>query len=416
MRRFLSIMLALGLVLSLSLVTAVPVLAVPEVWVDDNFDASTPGWGTTHFDNIQAGIAAADSPGGIVNVAAGAYNEDITLTNGVDVLGAGADVITITGTGTGSVVSASNVFSPTTFDGFTVTGGDAGYGGGMYIDASTLTVSNCVFQGNHTDNDGGGMFINDASPTVNSCTFDTNTADTRGGGIACVGTSSPLIANNIIIDNTVTAPSSFAGGGIYANPSADPTIINNNIIDNMVNGFGGGIYFTNSSTTITNNIIIGNVATMGGGIYATSSPPNPAYNDVFANTPNDYSGCSGGTGSISVDPDFETDYNLSAISPCIDVGDNAAVTAAGLTTDYEGEPRVFDGDDNGTDTVDIGADEYYVAPPPPPPGGPVGGTVYPIDKTAILLPWLGLIAALILAASGLILVRRLNLDRPRQQG
>jgi hypothetical protein len=36
----------------------------------------------------------------------------------------------------------------------------------------------------------------------------------------------------------------------------------------------------------------------------------------------------------------------------------------------------------------------------------VGGTVYPIDKTTILLPWLGLIAALILAASGLILVRR----------
>jgi serine protease len=333
------------------------------------------------------------------------------------VLGAGADVITITGTGTGSVVSASNVFSPTTFDGFTVTGGDANYGGGMYIDASTLTVSNCVFQGNNANNDGGGMYILDASPTVNSCTFDTNTADTRGGGIACVGTSSPLIANNIIIDNTASSAFPVGGGGIYANPSADPTIINNTIVNNTTNFNGGGIHFTNSSTTITNNIIVGNSASSaGGGIYATGSPPDPVYNDVFANTPNDYSGCSGGTGSISVDPDFDTGYNLSAISPCIDVGDNAAVTAAGLTTDYEGEPRVFDGDDNGIDTVDIGADEYYVAPPPPPPGGPVGGTVYPIDKTTILLPWLGLIAALILAASGLILVRRLNLDRPTQQG
>ena len=36
----------------------------------------------------------------------------------------------------------------------------------------------------------------------------------------------------------------------------------------------------------------------------------------------------------------------------------------------------------------------------------VGGTVYPVDKTALLLPWLGLGAILILAAGGLILVRR----------
>ena len=36
MKRFLSILLALGLVLSFSLVTAVPVLAFTEVWVDDD--------------------------------------------------------------------------------------------------------------------------------------------------------------------------------------------------------------------------------------------------------------------------------------------------------------------------------------------------------------------------------------------
>jgi len=36
----------------------------------------------------------------------------------------------------------------------------------------------------------------------------------------------------------------------------------------------------------------------------------------------------------------------------------------------------------------------------------VGGTVYPVDKTAILLPWLGLGIALILAAGGSILIRR----------
>jgi hypothetical protein len=41
-----------------------------------------------------------------------------------------------------------------------------------------------------------------------------------------------------------------------------------------------------------------------------------------------------------------------------------------------------------------------------PPRARVGGTVYPIDKAALLLPWLSLSIALILAAGGLILARR----------
>ena len=46
-----------------------------EVWVDDDFDASTPGWGVTHFDNIQDGINAVS--GSTVNVAAGMYERAI---------------------------------------------------------------------------------------------------------------------------------------------------------------------------------------------------------------------------------------------------------------------------------------------------------------------------------------------------
>ncbi|MGC8943500.1 MAG: right-handed parallel beta-helix repeat-containing protein, partial [Caldisericia bacterium] len=45
-----------------------------EVWVDDDFNISTPGWGTTHFSKIQDGIDAVDI-GGTVNVYPGTYNE-----------------------------------------------------------------------------------------------------------------------------------------------------------------------------------------------------------------------------------------------------------------------------------------------------------------------------------------------------
>lgn len=41
-----------------------------------------------------------------------------------------------------------------------------------------------------------------------------------------------------------------------------------------------------------------------------------------------------------------------------------------------------------------------LAPPPPPPPRAVGGTVYPINKASVLIPWLGLAFVLILAVGG----------------
>jgi hypothetical protein len=419
MRRFLSTLLALGLVLSLSLVTAVPAMAAPEVWVDAS--NACPGTGTEldPYCTIQLGIDNVD-PGGTVHVAAGEYHEHhIIIKNGVEVLGAGANVTTINGDFADSVVWADGLTSPATrFDGFTIEDGKAGVGGGIYIHSSSLTVSNCVFFNNEApSNDGGGMYIIDASPTVTGCTFDTNRAGARGGGIACLDSSSPIIANNIIIGNEVTSFSGIGGGGIACLGSSSPTIINNTILNNAVTGVmatgGGGIYTDSfSSPTITNNIIFGNSAPQGGGIYAdTGAPPIFDYNDVVSNSPNEYYGCSGGTNAKSVDPEFvvsDPKYHLNhlAPSPCIDTGYNDAVTTAGLTTDFEGDPRISDGGIHGA-IVDMGADEYYVAPPPPPPSrGAVGGTVYPVDKAALLMPWLGLSIILILAAGGSILIRR----------
>ncbi len=396
MRRFLSILFALGLVLSFSLVTAVPVLAVPEVWVDDGFTPATPGWGTTHFATITNGIIAADLGSATVHVAAGTYYEqDILMKNGVDVLGAGAGSTTIdAGGGGGHVVIASGVDSTTTIDGFTITGGNTDVGGGMYIyNASSPTVSNCIITGNHAANYGGGMYIHESSPLVVNCVFESNTSDNRGGGIACRSGSTPTIVNCIIVDNTAVD-----GGGIYVDGTSAPTIVNNTIVGNTATT-GGGIY-TGPSPTITNNIIVSNTATTGGGIYCTTATLAIYYNDVYNN---DLVNCIS-TSGISSDPEFigGGDYHLdsSVPSPCIDAGDNAAIPV-GITTDFEGEPRIYP----GGGTVDMGADEYYVAPPPP-PSGTVGGEVYPVDKAALLLPWLGLGLVLILAAGGLILVRR----------
>jgi parallel beta-helix repeat protein len=405
MRRFLSIVLALGLILGFSLVTAVPALAQPVVWVDDDFTPATPDWGVTRFATIQEGIDNVD-PGGTVHVADGIYTENIVIsTDGIQLLGAGAGVTTINAGG-GQVVTTFGLSPTTLIDGFTITGGNASYGGGMSnYGSSSPTVSNCIFTGNHADNRGGGMDNREnSSPLVVNCVFSNNTSGDHGGGIGCRTNSSPTIVNCLIVGNTAVT-----GGGILSWSTPSPIITNCTIVDNTATGTGGGIHINGNSPTVTNNIIYDNTAASGGGIYVNAgATPYIDYNDVYYNTGGNYGGSVPPVANnISVDPAFVNegtgDYHLdhSVPSPCIDAGDNTAIPA-GITTDFDNDPRIYP----AGGTVDMGADEYYVPPPPPPPSSAVGGEVYPIDKAALLLPWLGLGLVLILAAGGLILIRR----------
>ena len=64
------------------------------VYVDDNFDSSTPGWNTDHFASIQAAIDAV-AAGGTVNVEEGTYTEQLTIAKNLVELHGGSIYVRI---------------------------------------------------------------------------------------------------------------------------------------------------------------------------------------------------------------------------------------------------------------------------------------------------------------------------------
>ena len=293
------------LLLALALVLSLWIAAVPEaetLWAHPGtiqVDVNDPGCVTGHqpdpysvvYCSIQDAIYDA-LPGDVINVAAGTYDESITLEGGVQVLGAGADVTTIDGsTARGGqpayhvVVGADNA----TLDGFTVTGGNASgtgsrrRGGGMYNYYSSPTVTNCIFSGNSAS-DGGGMYNSYSSPTVTNCIFEGNSAGS-GGGMNNVYSSSPTVTNCIFEGNSAT---SF-GGGMCNQVSSSPTVTNCVFEGNSANqGGGGGMYNYFSSSPTVNNCIFWDNSTgkpnwivRGGGMCNEKSSSPTVTNCIF---------------------------------------------------------------------------------------------------------------------------------------
>lgn len=295
------------------------------------------------YPTIQEAIYAANY-GDTVYVQAGTYSLStngeifpIYMRNGVSLVGEGADICILDAGQTSKVIDCSLIMEPSTkIEGFTITNGSGDLGAGIFcVWFSSPTITNNIITGNRAS---------------------------KGGGIYCFFLSSPSIINNVITGNSAYR----SGGGIYCDASS-PTITNNVITGNealgeLLNEGGGGIYCWSSSPTVTNNIITENTSNSeGGGIHCYgSSSPFITYDDVWGNIPLDYWGCGAGTGSISADPMFVdptlSDYNLKAGSPCLDAGDN---DASGLPEfDFEGNPRIVDGDGDGFAVVDMGTFEF----------------------------------------------------------
>ena len=143
-----------------------------------------------------------------------------------------------------------------------------GAGGGLVQYGGVLAINDTTIRRNMAMNgDGGGAFLEDVNATITNAIFESNTASISGiggsgGGLATTGGSS--FTTNI---TTSLFKSNFAGsgGGIHVFQVA-LNVLNSTLLQNQANnGVGGGLRVSFGAVSVTGATIAQNTSSLGGG-------------------------------------------------------------------------------------------------------------------------------------------------------
>ena len=251
---------------------------------------------------ISNGVAKATAANDLVLVSNGVYllKSQVALTNGITVRsyrnGLTDPNNTVVNGNYPDYTNRCFYLSHTgaVLDGFTVTNGWAGAGGGIVVSNGGL-VTNCIIVGNIATNGsfsgGGGLWIKYGPAGVYNC----------------------IIANNLSTNGN-------GGGGIFGN-NMRGIIKDCQIIGNRsTNGSGGGFYLYYSTCTVDRCTIISNTSASGGAVYIDHGEPivqnsTIAYNRNLTTSGNGGGGISatggGSTGLVQI-LNCQVTHNISA--------------------------------------------------------------------------------------------------------
>ncbi|UUX93021.1 right-handed parallel beta-helix repeat-containing protein [Methanoplanus endosymbiosus] len=147
--------------------------------------------------------------------------------------------------------------STLTIENTNINSNNAAFGGGMLIDISTLSIENTNINSNNGSL-GGGMFVEDSTLTIENNNIENNNG--------CLGAGMLIEKTTLTIENTIVNNNNGGlGGGIFFENCAakiESTTINNNTA-----GWGGGMVTDRSTLTVENITVNSNTAGVGGGMF-----------------------------------------------------------------------------------------------------------------------------------------------------
>ncbi len=337
--------------------------------------------GPADYASIQAAINAATG-GDTILVKPGQYHETVNFLNkAITVTSEAGPLDTVIYLEGETRIVRLN--GDATLSGFTIRGGRARIGGGIWVtEGAAPVIADNVIEDNVAEWNGvlpgfgGGIAIDLASSPVitrnvirnNSALGDPSGTYGYGGGIDIGDYTTATITDNVFSGNTATD----SGGAISAGVNGTPVVITNNTLvgnragvdgDTIVSEGGGIVVSAGFTGDVRNNVFRGNVADTGGAIYFFSNGTQGITylkNDFDGNVPDGCAGLTGTkctTGQLFVPPLFldaaSENYRLRSDSALIDAGDAAGVSAL----DADSRPRSADGDLDGTAVPDVGAYE-----------------------------------------------------------
>ena len=265
---------------------------------------------------------------------------DLTLTNG-----------NVNGEGGGLFVDASTVtVKDCTIEANQTTGTPLHHGGAIFNNQGTLTVRNTTLSGNQAsgaDAQAGAIHNNDGTVTLEGCALIGNSASNHGGALVNQGTAPQMTLTNCTISGNCCGIGQF-GGGIYH--AAGTLNVNScTIYGNVEHGI-----FNEGTLNIRNSILSANTDNY-------NNPGGGTLNDFGYNLaegeaadfvePTDITILSPNLGSLQDNGGPTFTHALLAGSPCIDAIPGPGCNG-GPATDQRGVARPQNGN------CDIGAYEF----------------------------------------------------------
>ncbi len=277
MKKIMIPMIVIGLLLMTSIAGVNAYACKPLiVYIDDDYNSSTPGWGSNHFDKIQAGINKVKE-NGKVKVFPGTYYENINIyktvnLNGekVDLTDNGDEICTIVGDGIRNIVNITANW--VNINGFNIIGNGCEHG--IYAIADNVTIAH-----NHISGNVVGIYLNESTDStlfMNNVTENYGIGFKRGIGVHINNSKFVNVLYNNISKNHALGqygnPSLESGIGLYIENSENIIIENNNFFRNYcicgqsasVGYSGIGLFINNSENiNIKYNNFFGNYGSSG---------------------------------------------------------------------------------------------------------------------------------------------------------